>query len=126
MKVKHMMLIKAIVCLVFGVGMLVAPAWLMGLYDMDLGEAGVYMTRLLGASFLLLTLLLGLASQAGPSEARRAIAIGVIAGDLLGFVVALIGQISGAANALGWLTVALYLLLALGFAYAQFVTDPSD
>jgi hypothetical protein len=119
-----MMIIKAVVCLVFGLGMLLAPAWLMGLYDMSLGEGGMVMTRLLGASFLLLTVTLGLASQAGPSKARRAISIGVIVGDLIGFVVGLIAAISGVGNGLVWSIPALYLLLALGFAYTQFVSDP--
>jgi hypothetical protein len=35
----------------------------------------------------------------------------------IGFVVALIGQLSGLVNALGWLTVALYFFLAIGFGY---------
>jgi len=36
-------------------------------------------------------------------------------------VMAFIGQLAGIANALGWSTVAIYLLLALGFAYFQFM-----
>jgi hypothetical protein len=44
-----------------------------------------------------------------------------LAGDVVGFVVILLGQLAGVANALGWSNVAIYLLLALGFAYVQFM-----
>jgi hypothetical protein len=39
--------------------------------------------------------------------------------------VILIGQLAGIANALGWSSVAIYLLLALGFAYVQFMQPRS-
>jgi hypothetical protein len=41
----------------------------------------------------------------------------------LGFLFSLMAQLSGVseANALGWSTVALYLLLALGFGYLRFM-----
>jgi hypothetical protein len=41
-----------------------------------------------------------------------------------GFVIALIAQIGGAVNALGWLTVAIYLLLAIAFGYFVFTAKP--
>lgn len=61
------------------------------------------------------------ARDAGESKARQAIVIALFVGDVLGFIVALLGQLSGVVNALGWSTVALYLLLALGYGYFQFV-----
>ena len=42
-------------------------------------------------------------------------------GIAIGFVVALLGQLSGMMNPLGWSTVAIYLLLALGYGDFQFV-----
>ena len=75
------------------------------------------MTRLLGASFLLLTTLLFLAREDSGSKALSAIVLGVIVGDVLGFLVALIGQLAGVANALGWATVVIYLLFALFVPY---------
>ena len=61
------------------------------------------------------------ARDAGESKARRGIVIALFVGDVLGFIVALLGQLSGVLNALGWSTVALYLLFALGYGYFQFV-----
>lgn len=46
---------------------------------------------------------------------------GNLVGDVIGFVVILIGQLGGIANAIGWSSVAIYLLLALGFASIQFL-----
>jgi ABC-type multidrug transport system permease subunit len=51
------------------------------------------------------------------SEARWAIILALFAYDAVGFVVSLIAVIAGVLNPLGWLIVALYLLLALGFGY---------
>jgi len=44
-----------------------------------------------------------------------------LVGDAFGFIAALLGRLSGVLNALGWSTVALYLLLALGYGYFQSV-----
>jgi hypothetical protein len=41
---------------------------------------------------------------------------------VIGFFVALQGQMSGDVNALGWSTVVIYGLFALGFAYFQFTS----
>jgi hypothetical protein len=66
--------------------------------------------------------LLWFARNAARSEiALRALVLAITIGDTLGFVITLLAQLGGLANALGWVTVALYLLLALGFGYFQFV-----
>lgn len=121
MKLKHMMLIKAVVCLIFGLGMVLIPSTLLDLYGITLGTGGAFMAQLLGCSFLLLAALLFLAREDPGSDALAAIVLGVTVGDTIGFVVVLIGQLSGVANALGWTTVLIYLLLALGFAYFRFI-----
>lgn len=43
----------------------------------------------------------------------------------VGLVVALYSQLAGMVNALGWSTVVLFLLFALGFGYFQFM-KPSE
>jgi hypothetical protein len=75
------------------------------------------MARLFGASFVLLGLLLWLARNTGEPSTQRAFALAVFVGDAIGCILALIVQLGGLANALGWTTVALYLILALGFGY---------
>ena len=57
-------------------------------------------------------------------QARRAIVLALFIGNAVGFVVTLIGQLNNVNGALGWSTVAISLLLALGFGYFQF-TKPA-
>jgi len=117
MKLKTWMTVKAIVCIVFGLGFVILPSVVMNLYDVKLGEGGVYMTRLLGQAFILLSLLLWLVRNTDEAATRRAFALAIFVGDLIGFVISLQGQLAGSVNALGWVTVIIYLVLALGFGY---------
>jgi hypothetical protein len=120
MKLGTLMVIKAIIVIVFGIGFVAVPAAVLSYYGVTLDPVGVYMTRLFGAAFILLGILLWFARRDSGSPALRAIVLGVFIGDLIGFVVTLSGQISGIFNPLGWLNVALYFLLTLGFGYFQF------
>ena len=121
MKLSNLMAIKAIIVFVFGIGFVLIPATVLSFYGATLDPGGVYMTQLFGAAFILLGILLWFARTASASDvALRAIVLAVAVGDTIGFIVALLAQLSGVVNALGWVTVALYLLLALGFGYFRF------
>jgi hypothetical protein len=117
MKLKYWMIAKAVVCLVFGVLFLVVPGPVMGLYDLKLDDVSTYFIRLLGSAFTVLAIFLWLMRGAESPANRRSICVAVFVGDLIGFVVALLGQLGGVPNALGWVNVVLYLVLALGFGY---------
>lgn len=122
MKLSYLMAVKAVICVVFGIGMVLIPGPMLSLYGVTLNPGGTMMTQLFGAAFILLSILLWFARNApGSDVALRAIVLAVVVGDAIGFIVALLAQLSGVANALGWVTVVLYLLLALGFGYFQFV-----
>jgi len=117
MKLKTWMAVKAIVCIVFGLCLVILPGSLMDLYGASLGEGGIYMTRLLGQAFILLGLLLWLVRSTEEAAIRRAFALAVLVGDLIGFVITLQGQFAGSVNALGWTTVIIYLVFTLAFGY---------
>ena len=121
-KLSQLMIIKALVTLIFGVGFVLVPKAVMSLYGVTLDPAGAMMTQFVGATFLLLSIVLWLARNAPYSEVTlRALVLAIVIGDTIGFIVALLAQLSGVLNALGWLNVALWLLLALGFGYIRFV-----
>jgi fluoride ion exporter CrcB/FEX len=80
-----------------------------------LTPAALLMANLLGAALIGFGVVSLQARDAADSVARRAIALGFVVGDVIAAVVAILGITSGAANALGWSTVAIYLLLAAGF-----------
>ncbi len=84
------------------------------------------MAQLFGATLLTFAILTWTARNAGDSAARAAIVLALFVGDAIGFVLALMAQLRGVVNQLGWSTVVIYLLLALGFAYFQFTKPASD
>jgi Ca2+/Na+ antiporter len=108
---------KAVICILFGLGFVFIPETFASFYDMSINESGVLMSRFFGQAFILLGVLLWLARNTSEQTTQRAFSISVFIGDIVGFVIALIAQISGVVNALGWVSVAIYLVLALGFGY---------
>ena len=115
MKLKTLMSIKAVICLFFGVAYIVNPAIIASWYGMTLSVSGLFMARLFGQVFVLLALLLWLARNTSESTTQKAFGVSVLLGDLIGFVISLLAVLNGTINSLGWLVVALYLLLGLGF-----------
>lgn len=117
MKLNTLIVIMAILCLIWGTGFILLPELFWSLYGLTLDAGGVYMSRQLGVVFFILGLILWLARQDQGSVALRAITIGLFTGNMLGFVVALIGQFSAGISVLGWVGIVSYFLLALGFGY---------
>ena len=117
MKLNTLILIMAILCLIWGIGFILLPVFFWSLYGLTLDAGGVYMSRQLGVVFFILGLILWLARKTQDSGALRVITIGLFIGNMLGFVVALIGQFSAGISVLGWVGVVSYFLLALGFGY---------
>jgi hypothetical protein len=117
MKLKTLIVIMSLFSLVWGAGFLLLPVQLWSLYGVALDSQGIYMARMLGVVFFMLGLILWFARNDPGSQSSRAIVLGLFAGNLIGFVVSLVGQLSSGISALGWMGVASYLLLGLGFGY---------
>jgi hypothetical protein len=117
MKFKSLMLIKAAVCLVLGLPILLVPRIFHGLFDASLGAGGLFTAREYGVSLLGNLMVTWFARDATASGARRAIILGLCLYDAIGFVVTLTTTITGVLNPLGWLAVVLYLFAAVGFGY---------
>jgi hypothetical protein len=118
MNFKTMMTIKAAVCLIFGIPMLMAPGLLMSMFGVNLDGGGPLMARLYGASLLGNLMLTWFGRNVAASDARRAIHLLVY--DAIGFVVAFLAILSGMMNMLGWSVVLIYLVIALGFGHFLF------
>jgi len=125
MKLNTLMVINAIVAAVFGIALVLVPAQVFQLYGITVDAPLKYVGQLHGASFVGWAFLTWLARNATDSDARRAIVLALFVSDAVGFLVALIGQLAGVVNSLGWLVVASCLLLALGFGYFQFARPAS-
>lgn len=121
MNYRTVLTVAAILSFVYGIGFMLVPGPLASLYSVELADSGRYIARLYGATLFGFGLLnwLGRDFQGGP--VRRAVLTANTLTALLGFVFSLIAQLGGVpgANALGWSTVGLYLLLALWFGYVR-------
>lgn len=117
MNAKTLILIMAALCLLWGVGFILFPLSFWALYGLTLDEGGVYMARQLGVVFTMFGLVLWLVRYDVEAHVLRKVSLGLCLGNALGFFVALYGQLTADLSALGWLGVATYLLLAVGFVY---------
>jgi len=120
MKLNVLLVVAAVIAAVFGVAFVVASGPLLSIYGVTLDRAGTLVAQLFGASLIGIAVLNWLARNVTDPDARRAVVFANLGQDVVGFVVILIGQLAGIPNAFGWLNVAIYLLLALGFGYIQF------
>jgi hypothetical protein len=120
MKLSTLMTINAVVAAVFGIAFVLVPAQVMSLYGVEESAALNYVGQLFGAALISFAVLTWSARNAAQSDARKAIVLALFVGEAVGFLLALIGQLTNVVSALGWSTVAIYLLLALGFGYFQF------
>jgi hypothetical protein len=117
MNLKTMLLVNAIVAGVFGVAFLFVPEQLAAIYGVS-GEPSLpYMGQLLGLNLFGIGVLCWFAKDAPASKTRTAIVRALFIVNGLGFVVSLMAQLRGVQNTIGWSTVAIYLLLALGWTY---------
>jgi len=117
MKLKTLLIIKAVVCLCMGMPILLVPNFMYSIFGIALTAGGAFAAREYGASMLGNLMLAWFARNSQESDARYAIIIALCVYDAIGFVVTLISMIAGVLNPLGWMIVALYLFLAAGFGY---------
>ena len=123
MKLKHLFIVHSVVALFHGGGFVLAPKLFMSLYGVSLADLeATYIARLFGAALLIYCFVAWFARDAEDSAARRAIVLGFFLSGIVGFIVSLLGQLSGVMNALGWLVVGLYLvLIGAGYGYFYFI-----
>jgi hypothetical protein len=124
MTFKNLMVIKALVCLGFGILLLAIPDSLLSIFGATLGDGGMFTAREYGAALFGILFLCWFAKDAPESDARRAIILALFVYDLIGFIVTAVTVISGVLNPLGWLIVFVYLFFTLGFGY--FLVKPGE
>jgi len=125
MKFSTFMIMYAVVSAVFGLGFVLMPGQLLPIYGVEPDAALRLIGQFFGAAIISLAILAWLARNLNDSEARRAIVLALLVGETLGLIMALIGQLNGILNALGWSVVVVYLVFALGLAYFQFSKSAS-
>ncbi len=125
MKLSTLFTINAIIAAVFGIIFVLIPATMLSIYGATFSPAGVVLARLLGAEFLSYSVLTWFARNLKETETQRIIILACMVGFGIGFIIALMGQLEGVFNLLGWSNVIVYLLFTLGYGYFYF-TKPSS
>ena len=120
MKLRALLLIQAAVSIATALGFILAPSQMLSIHLGALDTASVWLARELGGAVIGYGLLAWFARNVTDPQARRAIVIALLGSWGVGFVIALLRQLSGAANANGWGAVAIYLLFTSGYAYFLF------
>ena len=121
MSFKSLMIVKAIVCLFFGIAFLAWPSKLLSIFGVTLGAGGIFPAREYGAALFGNLALTWFAREASESVARLAIIRALFVYDALGVVVTGIALYTGVLNQFGWIVIAVYLFFTLGFGYFLFV-----
>ena len=122
MTYKNITTIASIAAFVFGLGFIFMPVQLTGYYNVTLNEGGAFVGQLFGAALIGFGVLNWFGRHFSDDQAQQGLLNANIAIDGIGFIFSLLAQLGGVpgVNALGWSTVAIYLLLALGFVYLRF------
>jgi len=125
MNTRTVLTVAAVIGLVFALGLILMPDFMGTLYGLGTSPVQALLARLFGSTLLGFGLMNWMARDL-ENSAVRPILLGNLAGDLVGFIVCLMGTLGGVMNSTGWLSVALYLVLILGFGYLYFVGQPAS
>jgi hypothetical protein len=120
MKLRTFLMIVGVVALLYGLGLLLLPAFMATTYGFGTSASEILLARFFGVAMLTLGLINWLAKDLTGASAKPVI-LGSLIGDLVGAIVALMGTLSGVMSAVGWSAFVIYLLFVLGFAYFQFM-----
>jgi hypothetical protein len=118
---KRLFVLNGVIAGGYGIALLVAAHPILDLYGITPNPEGVYMARWFGVGLLAIGLVTWLARDAASSAAGLAITRAFTVTYGIGVVLALWGTLFGPFNALGWIAVALNLLLGSGFAASQLI-----
>jgi hypothetical protein len=117
MTFRTLLVIKAIVCLVFGAVLLVAPSFLLRILGGVVSAAGLFTAREYGAAMIGTLLLTWFAKGVAARDAKGAILLDLLVYDAIGVVITLVAVLTGVLNVLGWSIVIVYLFFTAGSAY---------
>ncbi|MBK9098696.1 MAG: hypothetical protein IPM14_11390 [bacterium] len=117
MSLKNLMVIKALVCLVFGILLLAVPDKLLSIFGATLSDGGIFTAREYGSALFGNLFLCWFARNAAESDARRAIILALFVYDLIAFVMTTLTVVSGVLNLLGWSIAVIYLFFTIGYGY---------
>lgn len=125
MTLQNMFLINSGVSVFFSLVFLLMPAIMLDLLGMSIGPTDKLLLQFFGAQLLATGLITLFALKTKELRSQRTITLAYFIAYGIGFIVALGGMLSTVMNILGWGIVLVFLLLAIGFGYFQFIGPSS-
>ena len=117
-KLKRFLAFAAIITVLNGIGYSLIPNALLPSYGIAPAPAVALGFRFFGSALLTFGLILWLVRESHDWTAVRAVLIGASVGNIVGVVVSVWATVTGVLNVMGWLFVATYVVLLLGYAYS--------
>ena len=117
---KNLFTIALVVELLFGLGFIAIPGTLVGTFGVTLSDFGITLARLFGSAILGFAVLLWFGRQSSSPETHKAVLASMFTYWVISTIFALMGQLAGLMNVMGWGTVGLHFVLAIAFGYYLF------
>ncbi len=121
MNPRNLYLVNMAVTLIFALALLLGPATVLAVYSMRTGTTENLEAQFLGAALILPALISWFAKDLTDANARQGIGLSLFIFNVVAFIVALLGTLSDTMRSAGWSAVIIFLLLAAGFGYFQFI-----
>lgn len=116
------LIIAAVITVLFGIALLLAPGQLAATYGTTFNPGGTVIARIAGSTLIAFAWVLWGARNGPGAEAMQALLVAGMIGNVLNILIsgqATMSSVIG--NGIGWATVVLHILLTLGFGYFAFV-----
>lgn len=120
------MTVTAIGSLLFGLAYLLAPGWILSIYNFVLEPSAQWIPRYFGATLLGIAAMCWYGRSAKSGIALRAIITGIFVTTVFGFIVSIFEILDGTRNLMMWSTVIIFFLLSIGFGDFVFRTPPPE
>jgi hypothetical protein len=123
MNTRTVLTVASVIAFIFGLGLVLMPAFMGTLYGTGTAPNQLLLGRLFGSTLLGFGVINWLTRDSDYAVVRP-ILLGNLVGDAVGLLVCLMGTLGGVMNSMGWLSVVIYLVLILGFGYLYFMGQP--
>jgi hypothetical protein len=120
MKIKHVLIVTAVLGLLCGFGFVLFPGQLVAMFGTTADKAMQHMARNFGSAILALAVMSWAARNTADSVARRAIILALFIFFTLGSISIILFQLTGIPNNNGWFALVLLIPLAAAFGYFLF------
>ncbi len=119
MPLRNLLIVNAFLATFHGLGFLLLPTTLLGLYQIEPGTGAQLMGQLFGAELIVVAVITWQGRNFTDAPALRAIVLANLLADVAGTVVSTKAVVSGGMGPAGWLAVAIYGFLAIGYLAIQ-------